>query len=148
MALLMSSTEVIKDVSWVAVSAKLTTPMRLPLPISPEDAPPVASAMMSTNASAPFFILVNASPVILPERSSTRTMSVGFVIISGDAVSDNVTSTVPSHKMLFVLTVLLAKLTPTVMPPFKQFYICYENNMKVLQALFYMPYIRIYVLGG
>ena len=84
-----SATDVISCVSAVAVSAKLTTAMRLPEPICPSCVPSVASSMMSINALAPFFRFANALPAMLPERSRISTMSVGFDTISGSAVKDS-----------------------------------------------------------
>ncbi len=65
-------------------------PMRLPEPICPSGAPPVASLMISINVFAPSFKLASAEPLMLPERSSTSTISVGLETISGAAVSDSV----------------------------------------------------------
>ena len=73
-----SATEVMSWVSAVADPAKLTMPMRLPEPICPSAAPSVASSMMSMKVSAPAFMLARGGPVMLPDRSRTRTMSVGI----------------------------------------------------------------------
>ena len=47
--------------------------------------------MISMKAFAPSFRLASAEPAMLPERSSTSTISVGLAMISGAAVSDSVT---------------------------------------------------------
>ena len=71
------STEVMSAASTEAVSAKLTIPIRLPEPIYPSCTPSVASSMMSIKVLAPSFMLASGAPAMLPERSSTSTMSVG-----------------------------------------------------------------------
>ena len=76
-ASLRAATEVISCVSAVAASAKLTIPILLPEPICPSIVPSVASSMMSMKVLAPAFMLASGAPLILPERSSTSTMSVG-----------------------------------------------------------------------
>ena len=86
-----SATEVMSWVSAVADPAKLTMPMRLPEPICPSAAPSVASSMMSMKVSAPAFMLARGRPVMLPDRSRTRTMSVGLDMMSGAAVRARVT---------------------------------------------------------
>ena len=42
---------------------------------------------MSMNVFAPAFMLASGTPLILPEQSSTRAMSVGLETMSGAAVS-------------------------------------------------------------
>ena len=105
-------TEVISWVFCWAVSAKLTMPMWLPEPISPEDWPPVDWEMMSMKVFAPVFMLVSGVPVILPERSSTSAMSVGVEIISGAAVRASVTFREPSQSILSALITLLEFVIP------------------------------------
>ena len=106
------STEVMSCVLSIAVSAKLTMPIWLPKPIWPLAVPPVDSAMMSMKVLAPVFILASGVPVMLPERSSTRTMSVGFAIISGAAVSASVTRREPSQSIRSRFISLLEFVTP------------------------------------
>ena len=106
------STEVIIWVSWVAVSAKLTIPMRLPAPISPVGWPPVDWAMISINVFAPAFILTSGVPAILPERSRTRAISTGLDMISGAAVSASVTFKEPSQSICWVLITLFEFVIP------------------------------------
>lgn len=89
------ATEVIRWVLVVAESAKLTIPMRLPEPIFPSWLLSVASSIISIKVFAPAFILARGDPVILPERSSTKTISVGFEAMSGAAESARVTFKVP-----------------------------------------------------
>ena len=112
------STEVMSCVFSVAVSAKLTMPMRLPEPIWPLAVPPVASAMISINVFAPVFILARGVPAILPERSNTRTISVGLEMISGAAVRESVTRRDPSQSMRVALMTLFEFVTPIVLPSF------------------------------
>ena len=111
-AFLSASTEVMSCVLSIAVSAKLTMPIRLPEPICPLAVPPVDSAMMSIKVLAPVFMLESGVPVMLPERSSTRTISVGLVIISGAAVSASVTRSDPSQSILLRFISLLELVTP------------------------------------
>ena len=108
------ATEVISWVSCTAVLEKLTMPMRLPEPISPDAWPPVDSEMISINVLAPVFMLASGSPVMLPDRSSTRAMSVGLVTISGAAVSARVTFRDPSQSMRSILITLLELVIPIV----------------------------------
>ena len=98
MALLRSATEVISGALTVAVSAKLTMPMRLPEPME-SGAPPVDSAKISTKALAPSFKFARGLPAILPERSRIRTISVGLEMISGAADRPRVTWRVPSQSI-------------------------------------------------
>lgn len=93
------STEVMSCVSAVAVLAKLTIPMRLPDPIWPSSAPSVASSIMSMNVLAPIFMFAKGAPVMLPERSSTKTISVGFETMSGAAVKASDTRRDPSQEI-------------------------------------------------
>ena len=61
-------------------------------------APPVDSEMISIKVLAPTFISAKGAPLMLPERSSTRTISVGFSTISGAAVRARVILKVsPQH---------------------------------------------------
>ena len=76
-ALLRVATEVISRVFCTASSAKLTIPIRLPMPMLPSWVPSVASSMISINVLAPAFMLASGAPDMLPERSSTSAMSVG-----------------------------------------------------------------------
>ena len=112
-----ASTEVLRGASTWALLAKLTTPMRLPEPIWPSAAPPVASARMSMKVFAPSFMLARGVPAMLPERSRTRAMSVGLAMMLGAAVSARVTCRDPSQSTRRTLTVLLAFVTPIVFPP-------------------------------
>ena len=111
------STEVISWVFWVAVSAKLTMPIRLPEPIWPSCELSVASSMMSINFFAPFFMLVSGLPDILPERSSTSTMSVGVLLMSGEADSASVTFKEPEQSIRSMLMVLFELFSPIVISP-------------------------------
>ena len=72
----------------------------------------MASEMMSINVLAPVFILASGVPVILPERSSTRVMSVGLVIISGAAVRASVTFSEPSQSIRSALITLFELVIP------------------------------------
>src|SRR5699024_5961105 len=82
------STEVISCASVAAVPEKLTMPILLPEPICPSCPLSVASSMMSINVLAPALRLARGGPAILPERSRTRTMSVGLEAISGAAARE------------------------------------------------------------
>ena len=55
--------------------------------------------MMSINFFAPFFMLVSGLPAMLPERSSTSTMSVGVLLMSGEADSASVTFKEPEQSI-------------------------------------------------
>ena len=112
------STEVMSWVLAMAVSAKLTTAIRLPEPIS-SGAPPVASAMMSIKVLDPSFMLLRGTPAMLPERSSSSTMSVGFEMISGAAVSARVTRRDPSQLIRSVLINLFEPVTPICVTSFR-----------------------------
>ena len=92
-----SATEVISCVSAVALSAKLTMAIRLPDPIVPSCVLSVASSMMSIKVSAPDFIFASGLPAMLPERSSTRTISTGLLVISGAAASERIIWKRPSQ---------------------------------------------------
>lgn len=94
-----SATEVISWVSAVAVPAKLTMPMRLPEPMIPSAVPSVASSMISMKVFAPTFRSARGWPAMLPERSSTSTMSVGLVEMSGAADRARVTFKVPPQSI-------------------------------------------------
>ena len=85
-------TEAVKGASTTADEEKLTTPMRVPEPKSPLPLPSsVACCMMSIKVSDPSFMAASGTPDMLPERSSTNTISVGFSMMSGAAVSASVT---------------------------------------------------------
>ena len=112
-----SATDVISGALTVAVSEKLTIPMRLPEPICPSLFPSVASSMISMKVLAPSFMLASGVPLMLPERSSTRTMSAGFSKISGAAVIARETLAVPSHFMVSTLIFLLELMMPIRFPP-------------------------------
>ena len=111
-ALLRSATEVSSGDTTVAVASKLTMPMRLPEPISPEPEPPVDSEMMSINVFAPSFMSASGAPLMLPEQSSASTMSVGLVTISGAAVRARVILNEPSQHIAAVSATLLELVTP------------------------------------
>lgn len=111
------STEVMSWVSAVAVLPKLTMPRRLPEPIWPSWLLSVASSMMSMKVLAPSFMAARGVPIMLPERSSTSTMSVGLEMISGAAVRARVTRRAPPQGMRSVLMTLLEFVTPIVLPP-------------------------------
>lgn len=97
-AALSVATEVISCASTLALLAKLTMPMRLPEPIFQSELS-VDSSIISMNVFAPAFIFASGAPVMLPERSKTSTISVGFETISGVAVSASVTFNVPSQSI-------------------------------------------------
>ena len=87
-------------------------PIRLPEPIWPSWVLSVASSMMSIKVFAPSFMLASGTPSMLPERSSTNTMSVGLETISGAAVNASVTRKEPSQGIRSVLITLLEFVTP------------------------------------
>ena len=91
--------------------------MRLPEPMLPLWEPPVASAMISIKVLAPSFMLASGVPVMLPERSKTRTMSVGLATMSGAAVRARVTFREPSQSIRSVLMTLFEFVTPIGLPP-------------------------------
>ena len=109
-----SATEVMSCVSAVAVLAKLTIPIRLPEPMVPSPAPSVASSMISINVSAPAFMFSRGLPAMLPDRSSTRTISAGLAEISGAAERARVTFSVPSQSICDRLISLLEFVIPIV----------------------------------
>ena len=111
-AVFKSATEVISCVSAVAVFAKLTIPIRLPDPICPSWALSVASSIISINVFAPAFILARGDPAMLPERSSTRAMSVGFEEISGAAERARVTFSIPWQSIRLTLICLFEFVIP------------------------------------
>ena len=113
-----SSVEVISPVSATATLAKLTIPMWLPEPIFPSWELSVDSSIISIKVFAPSFILARGLPVMLPERSSTRTMSVGLEEISGAAESPRVTFTIPSQSILETSISLFAFVMPITLPPY------------------------------
>ena len=117
-AALRSATEVINPVSCTAVSAKLTIPIRLPLPICPSCAPSVASSMMSMNTLAASFRLGRLC-AILPERSRISTISVGFVVMSGAAVSASVTLNVLPQGMAVTFVTFVELVIPIAFRPFR-----------------------------
>ena len=96
----------------VAVSEKLTIPMELPFPIVPSWEPSVAWSMMSIKALAPSFMFSSGLPAMLPERSSTSTISVGLDEISGEAESARVTFSVPSQSICVTFICLFAFVIP------------------------------------
>ena len=108
-----SATEVMSCVSAVAVLAKLTIPIRLPEPMVPS-APSVASSMISINVSAPAFMFSRGLPAMLPDRSSTRTISAGLAEISGAAERARLTFSVPSQSICDRLISLLEFVIPIV----------------------------------
>ena len=63
---------------------------------------------------AVFFRQPYGAPVMLPERSSTSTISVGFSTISGEAESASVIFTLPPQFISVTSTVLLELVTPMV----------------------------------
>ena len=117
-AVFRASTEVVSWVLATAVLEKLTTPIRLPEPIWPSLVLSVASSMRSIKVLAPSFKFASGLPVMLPERSRTRTISVGLETMSGAAVSARVTRRAPSQRMRSVLMTLLEFVTPMCVTSF------------------------------
>ena len=67
---------------------------------------------------APAFIFARGLTVMLPERSNTKTISVGFEVISGEAERARVTFSVPSQSMRSTFIYLFELVTPiNVFPP-------------------------------
>ena len=62
-------------------------------------------------------MLVSGLPDILPERSSTSTMSVGVLLMSGEADSASVTFKEPEQSIRSMLMVLFELFSPIVISP-------------------------------
>lgn len=112
-----SETEVIRLVSAVAELEKLVMAIRLPEPMPAP--PPVDWAMMSMKVSAPSFMLASGTPAILPDRSSTSTISTGFSTILGAAERPNCTPSWPPQRISCWSMILLELVMPILMPPFQ-----------------------------
>lgn len=93
-------------------------PIRLPEPICPSCALSVASSMMSMNFFAPLLRLSSGLPAMLPDRSRIRTMSVGALVMSGEADSASVTFSVPAQSITSVLMTLFELFNPISTTPF------------------------------
>ena len=76
--------------------------------------------MMSMNVFAPTFILASGVPAILPERSKTRTMSVGFEEISGLAARASVTFNVPLQSIWSTLICLFELVTAHMVASYRK----------------------------
>lgn len=95
----------------LAVPAKLTMPIRLPLASLPMR-PPVRFMTMSINSLAPAFKCIIGVPVMLPERSKTSAISTGLLTTSGCAVTLSVTFRMPSQSILSSLRILSTCVIP------------------------------------